>query len=143
MRVCVVGSSTGSIPFYLSLAFGLRTTGYEILQSLHRVACDVRSVCVGHDHRALIDFVCSDIMLVDDLEKHDAFILCSQCWDHELWSSLFHRIAQCANHGSIVIDYRSRLPDESLAASFVHQSTVLLPTSWSSKTPFTTWKLQG
>eukprot|EP00949_MAST-11_sp_MAST-11-sp1_P002185 g2185.t1 len=77
MRVCVVGSSTGSIPFYLSLAFGLRTTGYEILQSLHRVACDVRRVCIGQDHRALIDFVCSDIMLVDDLEKHDAFILCS------------------------------------------------------------------
>ena len=105
----VFGSSAGWLNFFASLAFGVVSTGYEILPSLVRVANQVKKDFRVEEH-SKVEFHCMD-MLKASLKDTRIIMLCSQCWDNWLIDLVHAKLLLELKVGSVIIDYSSKFGD--------------------------------
>lgn len=127
----VFGSSSGSLVFFASLAFGLRSNGVEILEFLHEVAEQTREdLQISKDKCC---FECADMLAVS-VQETSILLLTSQCWDAGLYQQVQHKLEAELQPGTLVIDYKNTLqssPHFRLLQQLNHQRV-----SWNSSQSF-------
>ena len=140
MECMVWGSSIGWLVFYGALGLGVRSVGYEIVQSLNDIALETCEA-VGLDgpgSRGMVEFNRAD-MLTSDLSKSSVVILTSQCWDVGLVRAACSKIAQELPDGSVAIDYGESLT-EWLGSPV---AVVTAPVSWNEEQRFFIYRKAG
>ena len=140
MECMVWGSSIGWLVFYGALGLGVRSVGYEIVQSLNDIALETCEA-VGLDgpgSRGMVEFNRAD-MLTSDLSKSSVVILTSQCWDAGLVRAACSKIAQELPDGSVAVDYGESLT-EWLGSPV---AVVTAPVSWNEEQRFFIYRKAG
>lgn len=123
----VFGSSIGWLAFYGSLTYGLKTMGYEILESLVIASRDI----VDKYNLSNLEFKVQD-MLEASLDETGILFLTSQCWDSLLKEKTYRKIQEELPPGSVVIDYSAEL-EEYLGKSALE---CVAPVSWNAQQTF-------
>ena len=133
LEYAVWGSSCGWLAFYGRLCFGLRTVGCELLGSLVDLSNEVagkheilteRGKGLHFERKDLLHF---------DLRETGILLLTSQCWDEDLKTRAYAKVASELPCGALTIDYSGglgKLPGLRQVARLVH------PVSWNSSQEF-------
>ncbi|GBG92057.1 hypothetical protein CBR_g54312 [Chara braunii] len=125
----VWGSSLGWLAFYGNLTYGLRTAGYELLESRVRIA---KALTNKHKMRG-IEFLTLDL-LESDLSKAAIVMLTSQCWDDSLHRQAAEKLRRELPVGAMVIDYKRTLGEIGTFAEPLLECH--LPVSWKAHQSF-------
>jgi len=131
--VVVLGSSTGWVPLYASLTFGIHTHGVELLPSRAALASQIAE-SLGPKEQSLIRLEEGDATKAD-ITKAGAVYMTSLAWDKSLQAAMHDKLAKELSEDTIVV--ANSFAEE---GRFTPLQVNVLPVSWLDQQKFVLYR---